>query len=474
MDKRACIRPAGIPHSNRYISMADAVIAQSPLLRTKLMQASVFFADYAAFTHYIDTLGVFHINPSLNEIGAVLKSMQLSRPPFAVIQVLGTNGKGSTSAMLSALCHEHGLTTGLFTSPHFVSPRERILINNTPVPEEDWVRSANLVMQHGGETLTYFELLTVMALHMFAQNNTQIAIIEAGLGGSWDSTTAITADMHVYTPIGLDHLGILGNSLQEIAEDKAGAIRSNAPVISAQQEPAVKLVLMSACGRNNAPLYFADKDFSLLPDGFNPEDLPLRGAFQGENIRLALTAFTHIPEVLHRCFRSGLRILPTPQSLVSALTKAWIAGRFQHIAATEEMPPFILDGAHNPHAMAALGLSLAKKGTSPAAVIFTCLNDKQPEHIIPHLRALATGPIFVPPLPAGNSRAMPPERLAAMIGIQAQPMPSLAQAIEDATRFRKERLPGIAPDDHPILICGSLYLLSEFYKEYPQYLAHLT
>lgn len=431
---------------------------------------STHFTDYNAFIHYMDTLGVFHINPSLTEISAVLERMKLTTPSFAVVQVLGTNGKGSTSSMLSALCHHHGLKTGFFTSPHFTSLQERILLNNSWLSQEDWVNSANKVMEHGGETLTYFELLTAMALHLFATNGVEIAVIEAGLGGTWDSTTAITADMHVYTAIGLDHMDVLGTNLQEIAMDKAGAIRSSAPVITTQQEALAFEPLQAAAHKNNAPFIVADETFNALPENFSLDDLPLHGDFQSANTRLALTAFRHALPLVTAKVPTAKSVAISPQSLADGLKKAWIPGRFQYIPGTPAMPPLLLDGAHNPHAMSALGLSLAKKNIGPAAVIFSCLADKQPEQIVPHLRALATGPVFVPPL-RNNSRAMRPRDLANLIGLPAETAESFPDALQRAIRFREERFPeSIGTDTYPILICGSLYLLAEFYQLYPKYL----
>lgn len=435
------------------------------------MASNIAFHCFEDFENYMNTLGVFHINPSLTEIQEVLEKATLTSPPFTVVQVLGTNGKGSTSSMLSALCSSHGLQTGLFTSPHFISLRERILINGTLVSEEDWLISANAIMQQGGETLTYFELLTAMAVHMFTHKGVDVGIIEAGLGGTWDSTTAITADMHIYTPIGLDHMDVLGDSLEKIATDKAGAIRSAAPVVTTEQENQAFEALQKVTNAHQGKFIQADEEIVGLPQDFAVESLPLHGDFQSQNIRLALTAFRTLSTLL----KNTPTFTPlTPQSLAQGLQKAWIAGRFQQIPATKTTPPFILDGAHNPHAMAALGLSLARKNIGPAAVIFSCLADKQPQQLIPHLRALATGPVFIPPL-HNNSRAMRPQDLAHLIGLQAETAESFEEALAKAIQFREERFPEASGTDaYPILICGSLYLLAEFYNLYPKHTGHLT
>ena len=169
----------------------------------------------------------------------------------------------------------------------------------------------------------------------------------------------------------------------------------------------------------------------------------------------------------------------------TALARAWIAGRMQFIPFAAPgrgyapsalgWPPLLLDGAHNPHGLAALGLALARQGIAPAAVIFTCMDDKDLGNMLPHLRSLATGPIFVPPL-KDNPRAMPPEMLAALIGVGAEPVASLRDALQKAATLMAERIPeSFAPGDprNPLLVCGSLYLLGELYALRPDCLEEI-
>ena len=163
------------------------------------------------------------MRPGLDRMRAALDRLALRRPPCCVVQIVGTNGKGSTSTMLAALAQAHGLRVGLHTSPHFLSPRERVRLDGAMLPEERWLELANILMQRGGDDLSYFEFVTCLAVMAFAEAD--IAVMETGLGGSYDATTALEADLVVFTPIDLDHQSVLGPFLKDIAADKAGATR---------------------------------------------------------------------------------------------------------------------------------------------------------------------------------------------------------------------------------------------------------
>lgn len=508
----------------------------------------------------------------------ILARLGLARPPFFVVQVVGTNGKGSVSTMLTSLAREHGLRVGTHTSPHFVSPRERIVVGGIPLSEDIWVEGARHIFAHGGDELSYFELITTLAVVLFARQGVDVAVMETGLGGTWDATTALGADLVLMTPVALDHERVLGTTLAAIARDKAGAIRPGVPVISAPQLPDAVLEITRAAREKHAPLMFvrpsslpaaclspehrhgpgADRvppahghahppaepcavagmqaPFSAPscaatpPDGFSQPvawphagrlpELSLAGAHQFTNAALALAGWRFTATALRaRAEGAAPRPLPIPQphaladlllsfsasqpagaspqpspagggnpfsfvvqprqpdAEAAALKRAWLPGRMQMLPADGRphpllprgLPPVILDGAHNPHGLAALGLALARQGIAPLAVVFSCLEDKDVASMLPHLRSLATGAVFVPPVP-DNPRAMPPEKLARLIGLNAFPMPSLAEAVEAAVEHMAGRMPEIftAPDHgHPLLVCGSLYLLGEFYRLFP-------
>ena len=468
--------------------------------------AGAFFPDFDAFQQHLDARGMFRINPGLERISGVLARLGLTRPPFVVVQVAGTNGKGSTSAMLEALARAHGLSTGLYTSPHLVSVCERIRLNGVMASEADLLRNLEPIMAVGGSELTYFELLTALAVLVFAEAHVDLAVLETGLGGTWDAVTAVAADATLFTPIDLDHAHILGPTLAHIAKDKAGAMHPGVPALCAPQQPeAMRELEQAAQAKGVALRVTADEPW---PQGFTPDDLGLLGPHQHDNARLALAAWHLL------CGRagsdadsgkapaSGADITPTPPRPKSKLTENFpnsdlevealrsvrIPGRLQRTISCPAAqlpaetflphplgrPPLILDGAHNPHGMAALGRALALLGVAPAAVIFTCMADKDVEGLVAHLRIAAVGgPIFVPQL-ADNDRAVPAEELAARIGVNAEAVASVPEALRRAAEVMAERLPEAFEDPatrHPVLVCGSLYLLGEVFALWPELLA---
>jgi len=428
------------------------------------MRGADSFSSFIDCERYLDGLGLFRMKPGLERMRDMLGRLGLVRPPYTVVQIVGTNGKGSTATMLERLAREHGLRTGLHTSPHFVSVRERVRVNGAMLPIDVWTALANTLMRQGGEALSYFEFVTCLAVLAFAEARVKVAIMETGLGGSFDATTALEADLLVFTPFDLDHQAVLGATLREIAYDKAGAIRPGKPAISAPQRPEAWAELERRAREQGTQV----REISLEGSGF---ELSLRGEHQQGNARLALAAWR------------TLNILTSNSEVEArALTSAWLPGRMQQLPAIPAgqnefspcalgWPPLLLDGAHNSHSLAALGLSLAREGVAPLAVVFACLGDKDLETMLPHLRALATGLIVVPPI--DNPRAIPPVELAAKLGSNAVPADSLTGALEIAARHMAARMPEVFDPacirvrQHPLLLCGSLYLLGEFYALRP-------
>ncbi|MCM0754129.1 bifunctional folylpolyglutamate synthase/dihydrofolate synthase [Desulfovibrio aminophilus] len=397
------------------------------------------FKDFPEFEAHLDSLGLFRMDLTLGRMEAFLRAS--GEPEFPAVQVVGTNGKGSTATFLAALFSAHGLRAGLYTSPHFVSIRERLLVDGAMLPEAEWVELADAATALAdGLDLTYFELLTCMAVLGFRRAGARAAIWEAGLGGSWDATRALPADIVLFTPIGLDHEAILGPGLERIARDKAGAMRPGGLALTGPQEPLVLDVLFRRAEEVGATL-LRSEDLADLPPAAS---LGLAGPHQRENARLALAAWRLLVE--------GQGWSRDPEAQERALSRAFIPGRMQRVA---HDPPLILDGAHNAHALAALAAALREGGVRPAATVFACLKDKDLEPMIPLILALGDGPILVPGIP-DNERAMPPEELAARLGPRARPWADLGAALNP-----------LAGSSGPVLVCGSLYLLAEFYKQNP-------
>ncbi|MCL1985914.1 MAG: bifunctional folylpolyglutamate synthase/dihydrofolate synthase [Betaproteobacteria bacterium] len=406
--------------------------------------------SYQDILAHLNTLGMFHMDLRLERMEQGLHALDLLSPPYAVAQIVGTNGKGSTSTFLASLGKAHGIKTGLFTSPHMLSPRERIRINGGTLSEERWVELARRVFSMVPE-LTYFECICLMAVLAFAEEGVQLAVMEAGLGGRFDATSAVLANLTCFTPIGYDHTDVLGNSLLSITEDKAAAMRKNTPAVTTRQSPDVLACLLNVSRRIESPLLRAEEICAIPRDW----KLGLQGAYQYGNATLALAAWM---ELAHQ-FNWPVREAEVREGLGSA----FIAGRLQSIPASHPLPDLLLDGAHNTHAFVALREALLELDILPRAVIFSCLSNKDLEGMAPLVLDLAkNAPLLIPPI-ATHKRAAPHRQIAAKFGAMANAAPSLEAALEVTDQWETSQ-------QSPVLICGSLYLLAEFFALHPEYL----
>ena len=427
---------------------------------------SLHFDSPADFAAYLDSLGQFRMQPGLERITSVLERLGITALPCPVVQIVGTNGKGSTAAFLASLAAAHGVTTGLYTSPHFLDPRERIRIlepdaapGGRMLDDKAWLNLANRVLETEGEKLTYFELLTAMAGYAFQHAGVGLAVFEAGLGGSFDATTALKRDVVLFTPISLDHQSVLGNTVEQIARDKAGALTTpggaGQTVLTGPQHPEAMQELEKAAAAAGLSLLRADEVFNQTGLDIPLTDLPLAGPHQGDNARLALAAFSLIS--------SRLDLPMTLESSRTGLRRARLPGRMQRVPAAPGLhPELILDAAHNPDGLRALARTLEELEVSPKVLIFTCLADKELEKMVPLVqemaRSLTQCPILVPEM-EDNPRARPAAQVAAALGPHARVVEDMRGALAALDALSHVQGPG--------LLCGSLYLLAEFYKLFP-------
>ena len=266
---------------------------------------------------------------------------------YPIIHVTGTNGKGSTIAFMRELFVAHGKKVGTFTSPHIVSIHDRICINGQPIAEEDFVRIANQVKEmekillETHDQLSFFELLTLIALLYFKEQGVDLVLLEVGIGGLLDTTNVVTGEIAVITSIGLDHQETLGDSLEEIAEQKAGIFKAGKKAVIAKLAPEAKLVCQNTARELGVDLYQAGGDFTFNAGNFSSKlasfsqlDISLEGAYQQENAALALETF-----LLFMASRGG-RV--EEEFVRRALKETHWAGRLERIR-----PQIYLDGAHN-------------------------------------------------------------------------------------------------------------------------------
>ena len=283
-------------------------------------------------------------------LGRMQRAVNLLGNPeqtYPIIHVTGTNGKGSTIAFMRELFVSHGKNVGTFTSPHIVSIHDRICINGQPISDADFIRLANQVKKmeqrllETHDQLSFFELLTVIALLYFKEQEVDLVLLEVGIGGLLDTTNVVTGEIAVITSIGLDHQETLGNSLEEIAEQKAGIFKPGKSAVISNLIPEAQIVCQRTANDLDVTLYQADRDFSFKSGHFsfslvdlNQLKLGLEGAYQEENAALALQAFL--------LFMNQRGEEDDEKVVQKALQHTRWAGRLEAI--TEYI---YLDGAHN-------------------------------------------------------------------------------------------------------------------------------
>ncbi len=347
-----------------------------------------------------------------------------------VIHVAGTNGKGSTCAMIESIARACGQRCGLFTSPHLIEFRERIKVSGEEIPEEPcaaMLTELRVLCERMETHPTFFEITLVLAMRWFRRRECEMIVLETGMGGKLDATTAVPADVCVITPIGLDHMQWLGDTLEEIAAEKAGIFVSGKPAICAPQQPPVHLVLEREANERRAPIEFISEPLLGYP-------MALAGAHQTWNAALAVAA-------LHR-----LGIPLSSESVGYGLSHVSWPGRFEIIR-----PGVILDGAHNPQSAEVLAATWRQSfGEKKPSLVFSAVGGKDIRGILEILAPLASG-IFL--CPVNTPRAVSPDELATHLPPDA---PTHAMCATFQAAFAAAEATGT-----PILIAGSLFLVGE-------------
>lgn len=316
------------------------------------------------------------VGPSLERIRAVMELAGDPQASYPVIHLTGTNGKTSTSRMIDGILRETGLSTGRFTSPHLHDLRERICLNGKPIPREKFISAydemAPLIdivdarsLEGDGRRMNFFEVLVAVAFAAFADAPVDVAVVEVGLGGSWDATNVADGQVAVITPVDLDHTHLLGDNAEDIAQEKSGIIKADAIAVSAEQQEDVAAVLTDRASDVGARIVFGDSDFGVesrevaiggqqvslrglageYPDLF----LPLHGAHQADNLATAVAAA--------EAFVGGGTQALDPDLLRSACAAMTSPGRLEIV---RRSPTVLVDAAHNPHGARSLVVALGE------------------------------------------------------------------------------------------------------------------
>ena len=381
---------------------------------------------------------------------------------FSSIHVAGTNGKGSTSAMIESLLRTKGVRTGLFTSPHLVSFTERIRVNGEEISEYAVVKLADevrkVVSGVGDFCPTFFEVVTAIAFLHFMRMKVEWAVVEVGMGGRLDATNIIQPEVAVITSIGIDHSEFLGDTLEDIAREKAGIIKQGVPLVTAEQCPEVMGVIQQRCDEKEAPLFRFHSEFSAErasrdsavvslhyqgKNAYRDVSLSLAGEHQIVNAALAIKVIEIVSEKYPEMdgdIREGLEAVRWP-------------GRLEMIKAN---PPILIDGAHNPPAAMALSAHLQKLlGTKYRRIIMVAgvMADKDIGGILKPLLPLASEIIFASPAYGRAASAKKLGEVAAALGHASKTSESVAGALRMAE--------SLAEPGDLIVVTGSFYTLGE-------------
>jgi dihydrofolate synthase/folylpolyglutamate synthase len=417
--------------------------------------------DYEQSLVYLARLGKFGINLGLARIETLLKLLGNPEKKFKSVHITGTNGKGSTTAMVASILQQAGLKTGMYTSPHLTDYTERIMIDGQQISRQDFAAAIRYVggqvekmVREGGEHPTEFEILTAAAFYHFALMQVEYAVIEVGLGGLLDSTNVIFPELSVITNVTLEHTDRCGHTVEEIAVHKAGIIKQGIPVVTAAQGEALT-VIKAAAQHNDAPLYIWNRDIygelaeveagrqnvavqipAMSVDG--KFSLQLLGTHQAVNCSLAVAAAALLKKRDHRItaasVRKGLAMVKWP-------------GRFEVL---EGAPVVIIDGAHNPDGMRVLRENLDLWYRNKCRIfLLGILKDKDVAGMV---RQLIRAKDMVVAVAPASDRAADPETVAKEIrALHVETAPSIEEGLQ--------RCRMLAGEDAVICVAGSLYLI---------------
>jgi dihydrofolate synthase / folylpolyglutamate synthase len=352
--------------------------------------------------------------------------------PWKVIHVAGTNGKGSVCAMIDSICHAQGYSTGLFTSPHLVTFRERIRVNGDMISENavaNGLTTIRKLVANWDPHPTFFEIVTALALKHFSDTKVEIVILETGLGGRLDATNAIQSNVSVITPIDFDHEKWLGKTLSEIATEKAGIIKPRLPVVGAPQLPEAEEVIRARAAKCGAPV-------QLLTQSYDETPIALAGSHQKQNAALAIAALR------------AAKIDVDTAAIVQGLTCIEWPARFQR---WDERT--IIDGAHNPAAARLLaGTWREIFGDRRATLVLAILSDKNLPAICEVLAPISES-VVLPRI--RSERAADPQALAKGLANITPTLPySITSSVAEALALARAK-------PNPILITGSLHFAGE-------------
>jgi dihydrofolate synthase / folylpolyglutamate synthase len=415
------------------------------------------------------------IAPTLDRVRRLTELLGDPQRAYPVIHLTGTNGKTSTARMIDALLREAGLRTGRFTSPHLETVRERITLDGKPISEERFVEAyaeiepyLQLVDREFDVPLSFFEVITAMAFAVFADTPVDVAVVEVGLGGTWDSTNVADGTVAVVTPVAVDHSHLLGKDAVQIAGDKAGIIKAGATVVMALQTPEVFEVLMrraaevgATIAREGFELGVLSRDIAVggqlltlrgLAGEYDDVFVPLHGEYQARN---AITALGAVEAFVGAVDGKQIDIDLVRRAFAGVSSP----GRLEVV---RHSPTVVLDAAHNPHGAQATADSIGEAfAFAPLIGVLGCMADKDVYGMLEAFEPLMD---IVVCTQNSTARAMP----AAELGAEAEEVfgedrvvvvPRLDDALDEAVRLAEEKAAALGSGG--VLVTGSVITAGE-------------
>lgn len=393
----------------------------------------------------------------LYRMEAILEALGNPERGLKSIHIAGTNGKGSTAAMVTAFAKAHGLRVGTFTSPHMDSIRERIQLDGVPLGEEPFWQAASVIKEVESRLLeewgafNYFEILTAMMFVVFQQEAVDLAIIEVGIGGLLDNTNVGHPLVSVITTIGLDHQDLLGSTLEEITAQKAGIIKSGQQVVVGPVARECMDVIREIASEKGATVQAFGEDFSLVEDSYQDEaftipleQLALKGAFQKENATVAIRAFRSWMEATGRSVQA--------EFIEAALRVVSWPGRMEVL---QETPLVIIDGAHNLPAIERLVQNMTARVGKKQMLLFSALTRKDSQQMLAKLQeALPDVNIILTSFHPSKGQSIARSDVEAYLDSRKI---SYEESFEDVI----DRFASSTDDKSELWVTGSLYFIAE-------------
>ena len=480
--------PPGAPGAGPRDAQGASPGAHAAALRAAAAQVEVSARMRAVEAEILSRAPEHRVQPSLERVEAVLDLIGHPERSYKVVHITGTNGKTSTARMTERLLAATGLRTGRFTSPHLATVRERIALDGESVSEEGFIAAWEDVRPYvemvdersaatGGVRMSFFEVLTVMALAAFADYPVDVAVVEVGMGGQWDATNVVRSQVEVITPIGLDHRAWLGDTIEEIATTKAGIVKDGATLVTSLQPRAAQEAIARAAAAHDVvwrreldpeseyagqpgagelsvvsrQLAVGGQLVTLATAAAVYEDvfIPLHGSYQAHNALLALAAVEAV---------MGGRALPATV-VQDGLASATSPGRLEVLRAS---PTVLVDAAHNPHGVAALVEAVEEVfGLRHLVAVTAVMADKDVEGVLAELEPACDAVVCVP---MDSPRALDVEDLAAVAREVFGPervrtAQTLAQGVEQAVTLSEGHDAPLTASG--VLIVGSVVLAAQ-------------